>query len=99
MNRAPVRQRTHIIITPDGSWYGQVSGVSAIGSFVWGDDTPAWVFMNALGNNPFFIAAAQHTKSVILLDLQHQSVYDAYGSHDHQNSVVEKTIFFPMKHL
>src|SRR5450432_2976964 len=56
--RAPVRQRTRIIITPVGSWYGPVAGVSAIGSFVWGDDTPAWVFMNAVGNNPSFIAAS-----------------------------------------
>ena len=43
-NRAPVHQRIRIIITPDGNWYGPATGVSAIGSFVWGDDTPAWVF-------------------------------------------------------
>lgn len=77
--RAPVRQRTRIIITPDGSWYGQAPGVSAIGSFVWGDDTPAWVFMNALGNNPEFIAASATHQIGHTLGLQHQSLYDAYG--------------------
>ncbi|HSZ32021.1 MAG TPA: hypothetical protein VK772_01855, partial [Puia sp.] len=77
--RAPVRQRIRIIITPEGSWYGQVSGISAVGSFVWGDDTPAWVFTNALGNNPVFIAAAATHQIGHTLGLQHQSLYDAYG--------------------
>jgi hypothetical protein len=78
--RAPVRQRTRIIITPDGSWYGPAAGVSAIGSFAWGDDTPAWVFMNALGNNPSFIAASVTHQIGHTLGLQHQSLYDAYGT-------------------
>ena len=56
-DRAPLHQRTRIIITPDGNWYGPVSGLSAIGSFVWGDDTPGWVFTNAVSDNPAFIAA------------------------------------------
>ncbi len=77
--KAPVRQRTKIIFTPDGSWYGQVSGVSAIGSFVWGDETPAWVFTSILGNNPTFIAAAATHQIGHTLGLQHQSLYDAYG--------------------
>jgi hypothetical protein len=77
--RAPVRQRIRIIITPEGSWYGQVSGISAVGSFVWGDDTPAWVFTDALGNNPVFIAAAATHQIGHTLGLQHQSLYDAYG--------------------
>ena len=34
--RAPVRQRVRIIFTTDGNWYGPVTGLSAIGSFVWG---------------------------------------------------------------
>jgi hypothetical protein len=78
-DRAPAQQRTRIIITPEGNWYGQVSGISAIGSFVWGDETPAWVFTNALGNNPTFIAAAVTHEIGHTLGLQHQSLYDAYG--------------------
>jgi len=77
--RAPLRQRIHVIITPDGSWYGPVTGVSAIGSFAWGNDTPAWVFTNALTDNPAFIAASATHQIGHTLGLQHQSEYDSYG--------------------
>ena len=78
-SRAPVLQRIRIIITPDGAWYGPATGVSAIGSFTWGDDTPAWVFMRALSDNPAFIAACATHQIGHSLGLQHQSVYDSYG--------------------
>ncbi len=77
--KAPRRQRIRIIVTPDGSWYGNASGVSAIGSFSWGDDTPAWVFTSAMSNDPEFIAAAATHQIGHTLGLQHQSVYDPYG--------------------
>src|SRR5450755_538993 len=91
--RAPVQQRTRIIFTPDGSWYGPVTGVSAIGSFVWGDDTPAWVFMNALSGNSAFIAAAVTHQIGHTLGLQHQSVYDSYGIMITELSGGENNIF------
>jgi hypothetical protein len=78
-NRAPVHQRIRIIITPDGKWYGPATGVSAVGSFAWGDDTPAWVFMHALSDNPAFIAACATHQIGHSLGLQHQSIYDSYG--------------------
>jgi hypothetical protein len=78
-DRAPVHQRTHVIVTPDGSWYGPVTGVSAIGSFVWGNDTPAWVFIHALSDNPSFIASSATHQIGHTLGLQHQSEYDSYG--------------------
>jgi hypothetical protein len=78
-DRAPIHQRMRVIITPDGSWYGPVTGLSAIGSFVWGDDTPAWVFMQALSDNPSYIASAATHAIGHTLGLQHQSVYDARG--------------------
>jgi hypothetical protein len=91
--RAPVQQRVRIIITPDGSWYGPVTGVSAIGSFVWGDDTPAWVFMNAVSDNPSFIAASATHQIGHTLGLQHQSIYDSYGSMITELSGGESNIF------
>lgn len=78
--KAPAHQRVMVIITPDGEWYGPATGVSAIGSFVWGDDTPAFVFMNGLTDNPSFIAAAATHQIGHTLGLQHQSVYDSYGA-------------------
>jgi hypothetical protein len=91
--RAPVHQRTRIIITPEGNWYGPVSGVSAIGSFVWGDDTPAWVFIHALSDNPAFIAAAATHQIGHTLGLQHQSAYDSYGLMISELSGGENNIF------
>jgi hypothetical protein len=78
-DKAPPQQRIRIIFTADGSWYGPVTGISAIGSFVWGDDTPAWVFMDALSNNPSFIASCAAHQIGHALGLQHQSEYDANG--------------------
>jgi hypothetical protein len=78
--QAPIHQRARIIITPDGSWYGPVTGLSAIGSFVWGDNTPGWVFINALSDNPAFIAAAATHEIGHTLGLQHQSEYDPNGN-------------------
>jgi len=92
-DRAPARQRIRIIITPDGSWYGPATGVSAIGSFVWGDDTPAWVFTHALSDNPAFIAASATHQIGHCLGLQHQSVYDSYGIMITELSGGENNIF------
>lgn len=91
--RAPIHQRTRIIITPSGNWYGPASGVSAIGSFVWGDDTPAWVFTDNLANNPLFIAAAATHQIGHTLGLQHQSLYDSYGIMISELSGGENNIF------
>jgi hypothetical protein len=90
---APIHQRTRIIITPNGNWYGPASGVSAIGSFVWGDDTPAWVFMDNLSNNSLFIAAAATHQIGHTLGLQHQSLYDSYGIMISELSGGENNIF------
>jgi hypothetical protein len=92
-DRAPLHQRIRIIITPDGSWYGPATGVSAIGSFVWGDDTPAWVFMNGLSDNPAYIAASATHQIGHTLGLQHQSVYDSYGIMITELSGGENNIF------
>jgi len=92
-DRAPLRQRIHVIITPDGSWYGPATGVSAIGSFAWGNDTPAWVFIHALTDNPSFIASSATHQIGHCLGLQHQSEYDSYGVMITELSGGESNIF------
>ncbi|WP_242917026.1 malectin domain-containing carbohydrate-binding protein [Pontibacter liquoris] len=41
---APIAQRMRIIFTPTNYFYPNAGGVSYVGSFNWGDDTPGWVF-------------------------------------------------------
>ncbi|MBE7173797.1 MAG: T9SS type A sorting domain-containing protein [Williamsia sp.] len=73
---APYNRRTHLVITPTSGWYGSAGGVSYIGSFTWGDDTPAWVFSALLYNNPKNVAEACSHEAGHTLGLQHQSAYD-----------------------
>ena len=73
---APLAMRTRIIITPTSSWYGRAGGVSFIGSFTWGDDTPAWVFSELLGNKIKYVAEACSHEAGHTLGLQHQSSYN-----------------------
>lgn len=76
---APISQRIRIIFTSDNNWYGNSAGASCVGSFIWGDDTPAWVFSNMLGNNPRFIASCASHEIGHTLGLQHQSIFDTHG--------------------
>ena len=74
---APLAQRIRIIITPPSSWKPTVGGISYIGSFVWGDDTPAFVFSDRLGpNNTKYIAECCSHESGHTVGLSHQSKYD-----------------------
>ncbi|MEP6728070.1 MAG: reprolysin-like metallopeptidase, partial [Bacteroidota bacterium] len=74
---APRNKRMRIIVTPTSQWYGAAGGVAYVGSFVWGDNTPAWVFSALLGNRPKWVAEAISHEIGHTLGLQHQSVYDA----------------------
>lgn len=74
---APLAQRIRVIITPTSSWKPGVGGISYIGSFTWGDDTPAFVFSDKLGpNNAKYIAECCTHESGHTLGLSHQSSYD-----------------------
>ena len=73
---APSDKRLRIIVTPTNEWYGQSGGASFIGSFTWGDDTPAWVFSTVLSNNPKYIAEAISHEIGHTMGLQHHSAYD-----------------------
>src|SRR5882757_1725031 len=39
-----ITKRVRIIVTATDAWYPGVGGVSYVGSFNWGDDTPGFVF-------------------------------------------------------
>lgn len=74
---APVNKRMRIIITVTSDWFGAAGGVSFIGSFTWGDDTPSFVFSQLLNFNVKNISEAVSHELGHTLGLYHQSVYDA----------------------
>lgn len=74
---APLNKRIRVVITPTSNWFTGVGGVSFIGSFKWGDDTPAFVFCDRLGpNNPKMVAECCSHESGHSVGLSHQSKYD-----------------------
>ncbi|MBL0182325.1 MAG: T9SS type A sorting domain-containing protein [Chitinophagaceae bacterium] len=73
---APLNKRVRIIITTTSSWYPGVGGVSYVGSFTWGDDTPAFVFSDLLGPySPKMVGECCSHESGHTLGLSHQSKY------------------------
>ena len=74
---APLNKRIRVVITPTSSWFTGVGGVSYIGSFKWGDDTPAFVFCDRLGpNSAKMVAECCSHESGHTVGLSHQSKYD-----------------------
>lgn len=75
---APLTKRIRIIVTPTSSWYTGVGGISYVGSFTWGDDTPGFVFCDRLGpNSPKMVAECCSHESGHTLGLSHQSTYNS----------------------
>ena len=75
---AQLNKRMRIIITPTSAWYPGVGGVAYIGSFTWGDDTPAFVFCDRLGpNSPKMVGECCSHESGHTVGLSHQSKYGA----------------------
>ena len=73
---APLNRRIRIIITPTSGWCQGVGGVSYIGSFIWGDDTPGFVFCDRLGpNSPKMVGECCSHESGHTVGLSHQSKY------------------------
>jgi hypothetical protein len=73
---APLNRRIRVIVTVSSSWYGSAGGVAFNGSFTWGDDTPAFVFSQLLGNNVKNVAEAISHEAGHTLGLFHQAQYD-----------------------
>lgn len=88
---APVTSRIRVIITPTSSWYGSAGGVSFVGSFKWGNETPGWVFSALLGNSVKKVAEAISHETGHTLGLQHQSIFDASCTKTAEYSVGQGT--------
>jgi len=73
---APLTSRTRVIVTVTNDWYQGVGGVSFVGSFNWGDDTPCFVFSAALNYRTKYIAEAVAHEAGHTLGLFHQAAYD-----------------------
>ncbi|MBK8609985.1 MAG: T9SS type A sorting domain-containing protein [Chitinophagaceae bacterium] len=73
---APLNQRIRVIITPTNYWNMGVGGISWMGSFTAGDDTPAFVFSNMLAYNAKYVAECCSHESGHTVGLAHQSKYD-----------------------
>ena len=74
---APLNRRMRIIITPTSSWaQAGIGGKAYIGSFIWGDDTPAFVFSDRLGYSPKKVGECISHESGHTVGLSHQSKYD-----------------------
>lgn len=75
---APATQRIRVVITPTSAWYPGVGGITFVGSFTWGDETPCFVFSNLLGpNDPKMVGECCSHESGHSLGLYHQSTWDA----------------------
>jgi len=75
---APVTKRMRVIVTTSNAWYGSgAGGVSFVGSFTWGDNTPAFVFSNLLGYNVKYISEASSHEAGHTLGLYHQASYNS----------------------
>lgn len=72
---APLFSRMRVILTTSYEWFGASGGVAFVGSFIWGDDTPCFVFTSLLGNSKNISEAASH-EAGHTLGLYHQSNYD-----------------------
>ena len=73
---APLTQRIRIIVTLTSGWFTGVGGVSFTGSFVWGDDTPGFVFPDRLNHSPKIIAECCTHESGHTVGLSHQAKYN-----------------------
>jgi len=72
---APLTKRIRIIVTSTSSWCPGVGGVAYVGSFSFGDDTPAFVFSDQLAYSPKNVGEACSHEGGHTVGLSHQSRY------------------------
>lgn len=71
-NAALYNKRVRVVVTESWEWYGQVGGVAYIGSFNWGDGSPAFVFSSLLNYNVHDIGEACMHEAGHTLGCRHQ---------------------------
>jgi len=77
-NAASIYRRIRVVVTESWEWYGkQVGGVTYLGSFTSGTNTPSFVFSSLLSYNEKFIGEAVSHEAGHSFGLHHQSLYDA----------------------
>jgi hypothetical protein len=75
---APATKRMRCIFTYNMmSQFGNVGGISFIGSMLWGDNTPNFIFCDVLQYNQKYIAGAASHELGHTFGLQHQSRYSS----------------------
>ena len=73
----PLNKRIRIIVTTTSSWVSAGTlGISYVGSFSWGDDTPGFVFSDRLGYLPKRVSEAISHETGHTVCLSHQSKYN-----------------------
>lgn len=87
-NAAPTNKRVRVIITESWEWYGQAGGVAYLGSFSWGNETPAWVFSSLLGYSAKYVADAAAHEGGHTLGLRHQSRWEGGVKVEEYNSTL-----------
>jgi len=75
-NQCNPARRMRVIVTESWEWYGQAGGVSYLGSFTWGNNTPCFVFSLLLNYNIKRISEAVSHEAGHTLGLYHQSLFD-----------------------
>ncbi|HMJ46927.1 MAG TPA: hypothetical protein VK498_06330 [Ferruginibacter sp.] len=68
-------KKMRVIVTPTSNWQPVVGGISLYDSFIWGNETPAFVFSDRLLFSPHFVADLVSHESGHTLNLAHQSLW------------------------
>jgi hypothetical protein len=86
---ASATRRVRVIITESYEWYGQAGGVAYLGSFTWGNETPAFVFSSLLGYSAKNVWEAASHEAGHTLGLRHQADWvDGVKVSDYREGVI-----------
>ena len=86
---APANRRTRVVLTESWEWYGQAGGVAYLGSFTWGNETPAFVFPSLLGYSAKNVWEAASHEAGHTLNLRHQADWvDGVKVSDYREGVI-----------